>query len=162
MASQGCRGLRIQISLSSPCYAFPCRTGTCETSFTFLKPPCSPFSCTQELPLGSEFGSSRGGKEMNEGPNSTSPCLRQERKNGRLDWGDGKACCRATMFILKITRIRPWHGPRSCTKNPASPLFSKNIPYRYSSYGIKNMSKGITSLKSNKCPQAYKKKIRCP
>ena len=39
-----------------------------------------------------------------------------------------------------------------------APFFIKNIPYRYSSYGIKNMSKGITSLKINKCPQAYKLK----
>ena len=39
-----------------------------------------------------------------------------------------------------------------------TPFFIKNIPYRYSSYGIKNMSKGITSLKINKCPQAYKLK----
>ena len=37
-------------------------------------------------------------------------------------------------------------------------FFIKNVPYRYSSYGIKNMSKGITSLKINKCPQAYKLK----
>ena len=44
-----------------------------------------------------------------------------------------------------------------------TPFFIKNIPYRYSSYGIKNMSKGITSLKSNKCPQAYKlKKDKVP
>ena len=39
-----------------------------------------------------------------------------------------------------------------------TPFFIKNIPYRYSSYGIKNMSKGITSLKINKYPQAYKLK----
>ena len=39
-----------------------------------------------------------------------------------------------------------------------APFFIKNIPYRYSSYRIKNMSKGITSLKINKCPQAYKLK----
>ena len=39
-----------------------------------------------------------------------------------------------------------------------TPFFNKNIPYRYSSYGIKNMSEGITSLKINKCPQAYKLK----
>ena len=39
-----------------------------------------------------------------------------------------------------------------------APFFIKNIPYKYSSYGIKNMSKGITSLKINKCPQAYKLK----
>ena len=37
-----------------------------------------------------------------------------------------------------------------------APFFIKNIPYRYSSYGIKNMSKGTTSLKINKCLQAYK------
>ena len=44
-----------------------------------------------------------------------------------------------------------------------APFFIKNIPYRYSSYGIKNMSKGITSLKINKCPQAYKlKKDKMP
>ena len=39
-----------------------------------------------------------------------------------------------------------------------APFFIKNVPYRYSSYGMKNMSKGITSFKSNKCPQAYKLK----
>ena len=39
-----------------------------------------------------------------------------------------------------------------------APFFIKNVPYRYSSYGIKNMSKGITSFISNKCPQAYKLK----
>ena len=44
-----------------------------------------------------------------------------------------------------------------------APLSIKNIPYSYSSYGIKNMSKGITSLKINKCPQAYKlKKDKMP
>ena len=37
-----------------------------------------------------------------------------------------------------------------------TPFFIKNVPYRYSSYGKKNMSKGITSFKSNKCSQAYK------
>ena len=37
-----------------------------------------------------------------------------------------------------------------------APFFIKNIPYRYSSYGIKNMSNRITNFKSNKCPQAYK------
>ena len=37
-----------------------------------------------------------------------------------------------------------------------APFFIKNVPYRYSSYRIKNMSKGITSFKSNKCPHAYK------
>ena len=55
-------------------------------------------------------------------------------------------------------------GLAHAQRNPASTFFIKNIPYRYSSYGIKNMSKGITSLKSNECPQAYKlkKEIRCP
>ena len=44
-----------------------------------------------------------------------------------------------------------------------APFFIKNVPYRYSSYGMKNMSKGITSFKSNKCPQAYKlKKDKMP
>ena len=44
-----------------------------------------------------------------------------------------------------------------------TPFFIKNVPYRYSSYGKKNMSKGITSFKSNKCPQAYKlKKDKIP
>ena len=44
-----------------------------------------------------------------------------------------------------------------------APFFIKNILYRYSSYGIKNMSKGITSLKINNCPQAYKlKKDKMP
>ena len=38
------------------------------------------------------------------------------------------------------------------------PFFIKNIPYRYSLYGMKNMSKGITSSKFNKGPQAYKLK----
>ena len=28
-----------------------------------------------------------------------------------------------------------------------APFFIKNVPYRYSSYGMKNMSKGITSFK---------------
>ena len=37
-----------------------------------------------------------------------------------------------------------------------APFSIKNVPYRYSSYGMKNMCKGITSFKSNKCPQAYK------
>ena len=40
------------------------------------------------------------------------------------------------------------------------PFFIKNIPYRYSSYEMKNMSKGITSSKFNKDPQAYKLKKR--
>ena len=39
-----------------------------------------------------------------------------------------------------------------------APFFIKNVPYRYSSFGMKNMSKGITSFKSNKCTQAYKLK----
>ena len=44
-----------------------------------------------------------------------------------------------------------------------APFFIKNIPYRYNLYRIKNMSKGITSLKINKCPQAYKlKKDKMP
>ena len=33
------------------------------------------------------------------------------------------------------------------------PFFIKNIPYMYSSYGMKNMSKGITKFKYNKCPK---------
>ena len=39
-----------------------------------------------------------------------------------------------------------------------TPFFIKNIPYRYSSYGMKNMSKGITSSKFNKGLRAYKLK----
>ena len=46
------------------------------------------------------------------------------------------------------------HGQRT----RQTPFFIKNIPYRYSSYGMKNMSKGVTSFKSNKCQQAYKLK----
>ena len=63
------------------------------------------------------------------------------------------------MFILKITRIHPlaW-ASLTHRETRQAPFFIKNIPYRYSSYGIKNMSKGITSLKINKCPQAYKLK----
>ena len=38
-----------------------------------LKPPCFVFPCTRELLPGLEFGSSCGGEEMNEEPNSTSP-----------------------------------------------------------------------------------------
>ena len=40
------------------------------------------------------------------------------------------------------------------------PFPLKNIPYRYSSYEMKNMSKGITSSKVNKGPKAYKTKKR--
>ena len=40
------------------------------------------------------------------------------------------------------------------------PFFIKNIPYRYSSCKVKNMSKGITSFKFDKGPQAYKLKKR--
>ena len=44
-----------------------------------------------------------------------------------------------------------------------APFFIKNIPYRYSSYEMKNMSKGITSSKFNKGPHAYKlKKDKMP
>ena len=44
------------------------------------------------------------------------------------------------------------------------PFFIKNIPYKYSSCEMKNMSKGITSFKFNNGPQAYrlKKGIRFP
>ena len=38
-----------------------------------LKTTVLPFSCTRELLPGSEFGSSCGGEEMNEEPNSTMP-----------------------------------------------------------------------------------------
>ena len=38
------------------------------------------------------------------------------------------------------------------------PFFIKNISYRYSSYGVKNMSKGITSSKFNEGPKAYRLK----
>ena len=40
------------------------------------------------------------------------------------------------------------------------PFFIKNIPYGYSLCEMKNMSKGITSFKFNKGPQAYKLKKR--
>ena len=40
------------------------------------------------------------------------------------------------------------------------PFFIKNIPYRYSSYEMENMSKGITSSKFNKGTKAYKTKKR--
>ena len=44
-----------------------------------------------------------------------------------------------------------------------TPFLTKDVPCRYSFYGMKNMSKGITSFKSNKCPQAYKlKKDKMP
>ena len=44
-------------------------------------------------------------------------------------------------------------------KEPSKhPFFIKNIPYRYSAYGMKNMRKGITNFRSNKCPRAYKLK----
>ena len=47
--------------------------------------------------------------------------------------------------------------------NWQAPFFIKNIPYRYNLYRIKNMSKGITNFKSNKCPHAYKlKKDKMP
>ena len=38
------------------------------------------------------------------------------------------------------------------------PFFIKNIPHRYSSYGMKNMSRGITSSKFNEGPKAYRLK----
>ena len=38
------------------------------------------------------------------------------------------------------------------------PFFIKNISYRYSSYGVKNMSKRITSPKFNEGPKAYRLK----
>ena len=38
------------------------------------------------------------------------------------------------------------------------PFFIKNIPYRYSSYRVKNMSKRITSSKFNEGPKAYRLK----
>jgi hypothetical protein len=65
------------------------------------------------------------------------------------------------MFILEITRIHSlaWASPTN--KGPGKhPFFIKNIPYRYSSYGMKNMSKGITRFKPNRCLEAYKLKKR--
>ena len=62
-------------------------------------------------------------------------------------------------FVLKITRIHSYRGFLPQTKIPANIPFSlKNIPYRYSSYEMKNMNKGITSSKVNKGPRAYKTK----
>ena len=45
-------------------------------------------------------------------------------------------------------------------KTRQASLFIKNIPYRYSSYGMKNMSKEITNSKFDKGPQAYRLKKR--
>ena len=49
-----------------------------------------------------------------------------------------------------------WDLPTN-EKPDKHPFFIKNIPYRY---GMKNMSKGITSSKFNEGPQAYKLKKR--
>ena len=49
-------------------------------------------------------------------------------------------------------------GLAHAQRNRQAPFFIKNVPYRYSSYEMKNMSKGITSFKFKKCTQAYKLK----
>jgi hypothetical protein len=68
------------------------------------------------------------------------------------------------MFILEITRIHSlaWASPTN--KGPGKhPIFIKKIPCRYSSYGMKNKSKGITIFKNNRCLEAYKlKKDKMP
>ena len=64
-------------------------------------------------------------------------------------------------FILKVTRIYSLSWVLPANEKPGKhPFFIKNIPYRYSSYGMKNMSKGITSSKVKKGPKAYKTKKR--
>ena len=79
-----------------------------------------------------------------------------------MEWGDGKACYQVKNIYLKtITRIRPLSQDLSANEKPSKhPFFIKNIPYRYSLCEMKNMSKGITSFKFNKGPQAYKLKKR--
>ena len=87
-ASQGCSGLQIQESnhgkprLSGAAdldksfilyCAFLYEVGTYETSFLLLDHRVPPFSRTRELFPGLELGRSCGDKEINEGPNSTSP-----------------------------------------------------------------------------------------
>ena len=55
-----------------------------------------------------------------------------------------------------------WFSPTN-EKPGKHPFFIKNIPYMYSSYEMKNMSKGITSSQFNKGLQAYKlKKDKMP
>ena len=49
-------------------------------------------------------------------------------------------------------------GLAHAQRTQQTPFFIKNVPYKYSPYGMKNMNKGITSFKFNKCPQAYKLK----
>ena len=51
-------------------------------------------------------------------------------------------------------------GLAHARRTQQTPFFIKNIPYMYSSYGMKNMSKGITSSKFNEGPKAYKLKKR--
>ena len=62
-------------------------------------------------------------------------------------------------FVLKITRIHSLSWVPPVNENPGKhPFFSKNIPYRYNPYKMKNMNKGITSSKVNKGLKAYKTK----
>ena len=118
-----------------------------------------PLSCTQELPPGSEFGSSRGDKEMNEGPNSTSLLPPPRAREWSTEVGRRQGLLPGDNVYLKNNKDSfLGMGLAHAQRTRQAPFFIKNIPYRYSSYGIKNMSKGITSFKSNKCPQAYKLK----
>jgi hypothetical protein len=111
-ASQGCRGLQIQISPLSPVVHLRMELGRMKPRFIPM-PPCSPFPVPRNFSLGRNLVVVAVTRKQTKGLTLLRPCLRQEREYGRMKWGDGKACCRATMFILEITRIHSlaWASP---------------------------------------------------
>ena len=118
-----------------------------------------PFSCTQELSPGSELGRSRGGKKMNEGPNPTSPLPPPRAREWSTEVRGRQGLLPGDNVYLKNNKDSLLcMGLAHAQRARQAPFFIKNIPYRYSSYRMKNMSKGVTSFKFNKCPQAYKLK----
>ena len=118
-----------------------------------LKPPCSPFPVPKSYPTRSELGRSRGGKKVNEEPSSTLPVPPPRAREWSTEVGGRQGLLPGDNVYLRNNKDS-FLGMGLAH----APFFIKNVPYRYSSYEIKNISKGITSFKSNMCPQAYKLK----
>ena len=120
-----------------------------------------PFSRTQELSPRSELGSSRGGKRMSEGPNSTSPLPPPRVREWSTEVGGRQGLLPGGDVYLKNNKDSfLGMGLAHAQRTRQARFFIKNVPYRYSSYGIKNMSKGITSLKIKQVPAGLKIKKR--
>ena len=155
MASQDCWRLWIQISLLSPCYAFTYRTGTCETSFIFLKPPCSRFPVPKSYVLGRNLVVVMVARKWTRGLTVLHPLPPPRSREWSTEVGRRQGQLRGDNVYLRNNKDSSLAWASLTHKKPGKHPFSLKTSHT----GI-NKCKGITSFKSNKCLQAYRLKER--